>query len=237
MKNKDIIKLLQSVDEEAAVQLSEEYHGISEKDNRRLRKKVRRILLDQDYSEYEFFTEKVTVKSTKFSWISKTATAAAYVLVFGGIAAGLFNMNMPVTEEEKQQELSNIPIIEVYENNYMHNMVSSGALKANLIKSGFSESGIYQITIEITSENAISLNGTRTFFADNLMAAYTTENGIESTVYPCGISDTGELYPYAFTLYDGECCELTLNYSLETAPDALISGHSEKALFFKLTED
>ncbi len=237
MKNKDIIKLLQSVDEEAAVQLSEEYHGISEKDNRRLRKKVRRILSEQDSGEYEYFTEKVTVKSTKFSWISKAATAAAYVLVFGGIAAGLFNMNMPVQEEEKQQELSNIPLIEVYENNYIHNMVSSGALKADLVKAEFTESGLYQITIEVTSENAVSLNGTKTFFADNFMAAYTSENGIESTVYPCEISDTGEDYDYAFTLNDGESCTLTLKYPLEIAPDVLISGYSEKALFLKLTED
>ena len=50
-------------------------------------------------------------------------------------------------------------------------------------------------------------------------------------------TNTGELYPYAFTLEDGERCTFTLSYALTEAPDALISGYSEKSFFIKLTED
>ena len=236
MKNKDIIKLLQSVDEESAVQLSEEYHGISEKDNRRLRKKVRKILSEQDYSEYEYFTEKVTVKNTRFSWIPQTATAAAYILFFGGLLVGVLNMNV-IEPDETQQELSDIPPL-VTETRYSaNNMVSAGNLIIDVKKAEFAEKGEYQVTIEVKSENAVSLNGTRLFLADNFMAAFTSENGIERVIPPCAISEAGEHSDYAFTLGDGESCEITLTYHTDETPHAIISGYSEKSFFIKLTED
>lgn len=236
MKNKDIIKLLRTVDEETAVQLCEEYHGISEKDHGRLRKKVRNILSEQDLSEYEYFAEKVTVKNSKFGWISKTATAAAYVSFFGGLLAGVLNMNV-IEPDETQQELSDAPSFTTETRYSAKNMVSAGNLIVDVEKAEFAAKGEYQLTLEITSENAVSLNGTRVFLADNFMAAFTSENGIERVIPPCAISEAGERYAYAFTLEDGENCILTLKYSLDTVPDALVSGHSEKSFFIKLTED
>ncbi len=236
MKNKDIIKLLQTLDEETAVQLCEDYHGISENDHRRLRKKVRNILSEQDLNEYEYLAEKVTVKNSKFGWISKTATVAAYVMFFGGLLAGVLNMNV-IEPDETQQELSDIPPL-VTETQYSaNNMVSSGNLIIDVKKAEFAEKGEYQVTIEVKSENAVSLNGTRTFFADNFLAAYTSENGIERVIPPCAISEAGEHYDYAFTLGDGESCEIILTYHTDETPHAIISGYSEKSFFIKLTED
>lgn len=236
MRKRDIIKLLQTVDDETAVQLGEEYHGISEKDHEKLLKKVQGRLLEQDYSDGEYFLEKVTVKKTRFGGISAVATAAAYVLVFCGILSGLFNMNI-VEPADTQQQIFDISSVTADQSITAENMVSSGMLWVKVEKAEFTDKGIYQVTIEVKSENAISLNGTRTFFADNFIAAYTSENGIESVIPPCAISETGEYYDYAFTLEDGECCIITLTYSINTAPDALISGHSEKSFFIKLTED
>lgn len=236
MKNKDIIKLLRTVDEETAVQLCEEYHGISEKDHGRLRKKVRNILSEQNLSEYEYFTEKVTVKSSRFGWISKVATAAAYILFFSGLLAGVLNMNV-IEPDETQQELSDIPPFATETQYSANNMVSAGNLIVDVKKAEFAEKGEYQVTIEVKSENAVSLNGTRTFFADNFLAAYTSENGIERVIPPCAISEAGEHYDYAFTLGDGESCEITLTYHTDETPHAIISGYSEKSFFIKLTED
>lgn len=236
MKNKDIIKLLRTVDEETAVQLCEEYHGISEIDHGRLRKKVRNILSEQDLSEYEYFTEKVTVKSSRFGWISKTATAAAYIIFFGGLLAGVLNMNV-IEPDETQQELSDVPPFATETRYSANNMVSAGNLIIDVKKAEFAVKGEYQLTLEIKSENAVSLNGTRLFLADNFMAAFTSENGIEMVIPPCAISETGERYAYAFTLWDGESCEITLTYHTAETPDALVSGCSEDSFFIKLTED
>lgn len=235
MKNKDIIELLQTVDEETAVQLCEDYHGISENTHRRLRKKIHRKLSGQDFSGYEDFPETVIVKKSRFSWIPKAATAAAYFLVFGVLIAGLFNMNI-VEPDERQQELTNIPLIEAEENFYAHNMVSSGALIVNVKKAEFTAESVYQVTLEIKSENAVSYNGTQTFFADNFRMAYITEKEIIKTISPCRISKTGDSYVYAFTLANGESCEMTLTYQLNETPDALISGYSEESAYIKLTE-
>lgn len=236
MKKKDIIKLLRSADEDAAVQLCEEYHGISENDNGRLWHKVQEKLFEQDNGGFHIICDDVTVKNPRFTSIARAVTAAAYILVLGGILVGLLNMNISDTDN-RYTDFTDIPLIGADENYYAHNMVSSGALWVDVNKAQFTENGIYQVTLEVESRNAISYSGTGTFFADNFMAAYTSENGIERTVCPCEISDTGELYPYAFTLEDGESCTFTLTYALTAAPDALISGYSEKSLFIKLTED
>ena len=53
----------------------------------------------------------------------------------------------------------------------------------------FTAEGIYEITIEMKSKNALSLNGTTTFMADNFMVAYLGENGIEKAVLPYEISE------------------------------------------------
>ena len=236
MKKKDIIKLLRSANEDAAVRLCEEYHGIPEDDNGRLWHKVQEKLFEQDNDGFHIICDDITVKNSRFTSITRACTAAAYILVLGGILVGLLNMNINSTDN-RYTDSTDIPLIGADENYYAHNMVSSGALWVDVKKARFTENGIYQVIIEVASENAISHTGTRTFFADNFMVAYTSENGIERTACPCEISDTGELYPYAFTLEDGERCTFTLSYALTEAPDALISGYSEKSFFIKLTED
>ena len=50
MNKKDVIKLLRSADEDSAVWLSEEYHGISENDNGRLWRKVQEKLKAKECS-------------------------------------------------------------------------------------------------------------------------------------------------------------------------------------------
>jgi hypothetical protein len=117
------------------------------------------------------------------------------------------------------------------------NMLSSGIMTVDVKNAEFTAEGIYEITIELKSKNALSVTGTTTFMADNFMVAYLGENGIEKSVMPCEISEAGEVYPYAFTLTDGEKRELTLSYGIDSVPDVLISGYSDNTLYLKLRED
>lgn len=236
MNKKDIIKLLRSADEDSAVWLSDEYHGISKNDDGRLWRKVQEKLNgeeNQKTEEFHIICDEVTVKKSRFSWLSKAVTAAAYVFISGLIITGIFHIN----DVEKQLEMTDLPLSETSEIITPWNMLSSGYITVDVKNAEFTEKGLYQLTIELKSRKARSVNGTQTFLADNFMVAYLGENGIEKAVSPCGISETGEIYPYAFTLDNGESRVLTLTYRIDSVPDVLISGYSETSLFIKLTEE
>lgn len=236
MNKKDIIKLLRSADEASAVRLGEEYHGISENDSGRLWRKVQgKLNEEENWSSEEFHVvyDEAAVKKSRFGWLSKAATAAVYVFVIGLIAAGLFNVN----DSENQLEMTDLPYVGASEVSIPWNMLSSGVMTVDVENAEFTAEGIYEITIEMKSKNALSLNGTTTFMADNFMVAYLGENGIEKAVLPYEISEAGEVYPYAFTLADDEKRKLTLSYSINSVPDVLISGYSDNTLYLKLRED
>ena len=236
MNKKDIIKLLRSADEDSAVWLSEEYHGISENDDGRLWRKVQEKLNGEEHQETEEFhiiCDEVTVKKSRFSWLSKTLTAAAYVFISGVIITGIFHIN----DLESDVDKTDLPLVAADEISIPWNMLSSGIMTVDVENAEFTAEGIYEITIEVKSKNALSLNGTTTFMADNFMVAYLGENGIEKAVLPYEISEAGEVYPYAFTIADGEKRKLTLSYSINSVPDVLISGYSDNTLYLKLRED
>ncbi|MBR5513583.1 MAG: hypothetical protein IKV85_06315 [Ruminococcus sp.] len=236
MNKKDILKLLRSADEDSAVWLSEEYHGISENDDRRLWRKVQEKLNgEENYQTEEFhiICDEVTVKNSRLSWLSKAVTAAAYAFIAGLVITGIFHIN----DFENEIDKTDLPLSVADEVSIPWNMLSSGIMTVDVKNAEFTAEGIYEITIELKSKNALSVTGTTTFMADNFMVAYLGENGIEKSVMPCEISEAGEVYPYAFTLTDGEKRELTLSYGIDSVPDVLISGYSDNTLYLKLRED
>ena len=155
------------------------------------------------------------------------------MFISGVIITGIFHIN----DFENEVDKTDLPLVAADEISIPWNMLSSGIMTVDVENAEFTAEGIYEITIEVKSKNALSLNGTTTFMADNFMVAYLGENGIEKAVLPYEISEAGEVYPYAFTLADGEMRKLTLSYSINSVPDVLISGYSDNTLYLKLRED
>ncbi len=222
MRNKEIIRLLRNMDENDAAELAERYDGIG--DHKRLLQKV-----EQTLSESKVLTENAPVlQSTHCAWRSYAAAAACLLLCVGTFA-GMFRLTAQAPEQKRTYTIG--------EHCPAAYLTSSGTLWLTVEHAGFLEDGQYQITLTVENDDALAPDGSQVFLADNFLLAAESENGIWQTVSPCGISYTGEAYPYAYTLMDGEHITLTLTYAPQGTPLALVTSCSAGSPYITLTEE
>jgi len=222
MQKKKIIQLLRNMDESDAAELAERYDGIG--DHARLLQKVEQRLSEQEFSP----KSEPVLQSTHCVWRSYAAAAACLLLCVGTFA-GMFRL---AAQAPKQQNAYTIG-----ESCPAANLTSSGTLRITVENSGFLENGQYQVILTVKNDNALAPDGSQVFLADNFLLAVESENGMWQTVSPCSISDTGEAYPYAYRLADGQELTLTLTYRPEETPRALVTSHSVGSPYITLTEE
>lgn len=222
MQKKKIIQLLRNMDESDAAELARQYDGIS--DHARLLQKVEQRLSEQEFSP----KAEPVLQSTHCAWRSYAA-AAACLLLCVGMFAGIFGLAAQAPEQQNAYTIG--------ESCPAANLTSSGTLRITVENSGFLENGQYQIILTVENDNALAPDGSQVFLADNLLLAVESENGVWRTVSPCSISDTGEAYPYAYRLADGQELTLTLTYRPEETPRALVTSHSVGSPYITLTEE
>lgn len=228
MRNKDIIRLLQTIDEDSAVQLGTEYRGIAKEDHARLLQKVQQKLERPEILS----AGEAVLHRNRCAWFSHTAAGAACILIFGGTFAGLFWMNTHAPDDPHQNTSYTIG-----ECCPAAHLTSSGTLWLTVEHAGFLEDGRYQVTLTVESDAAAAPDGSQVFLADNFLLAYDAKDGMWDTVSPCSISDTGEAYPYAYTLADGQTRTLTLTYQTEETPAAFVTSRSAGSSYIALTEE
>lgn len=222
MRKREIIRLLCDMEEEEAVQLGEQYGGIT--DHARLLQKVEQRLSEQELSP----KGEPVLQSTHCAWRSYAA-AAACLLLCAGTFAGMFRLAAQAPEQKNAYAIG--------ESCPAANLTSSGTLRITVENSGFLENGQYQVILTVKNDNALAPDGSQVFLADNFLLAVESENGVWRTVSPCGISDTDEAYPYAYRLADGQELTLTLTYRPEETPRALVTSHSVGSPYITLTEE
>lgn len=222
MRKREIICLLRDMEEEEAVQLGEQYGGIT--DHAQLLQKVEQRLFEQELSP----KGEPVLQSTHCAWRSYTAAAACLLLCVGTFA-GMFRLAAQAPEQQNAYAIG--------ESCPAANLTSSGTLRITVENAGSLENGQYQVVLTVENDNALAPDGSQVFLADNFLLAAESENGVWRTVSPCGISDTGEAYPYAYRLADGQELTLTLTYRPEETPEALVTSHSVGSPYITLTEE
>ncbi len=222
MRKKEIIGLLRNMDEEAAATLCEKYDGIA--DHERLLQKVEQVL-----SELEIPPQGEPVLHRSLRPWRAHAAAAACLLMSVGTFAGLFWLSVQSPGQNRAYTIR--------ESCPAAYLTSSGTLRLTVEHAGFLEDGQYQITLTVENDGALAPDGSQTFLADNFLLATGSENGMWQTVSPCAITDTGEAYPYAYTLMDGEHITLTLTYAPQGTPIALVTSRSMQSGYMTLTEE
>ncbi len=238
MRKEEIKALLRDVDEETAVQIGAEYPGLPDDDRERV---FQRIALRLDDAPAD---EPMRIRSApRFPWRS-VSSAAACLLLLGGLSVGLFTMQQRMQEPAEFTEATgsvaypSSAVHRIGERYAATNLTESGILWITVDKAGFleEEPGIFIVSVTLESEDAVSAAAEITgqphvFQADNFMLGTSRQSGFWRTVQPSSISPAGEGYPYAFRLAPGESLTLTLTYRLEDVPEELsfLTGYSTSA--------
>lgn len=222
MRNKEIIHLLRNMDENDAAELAERYDGIG--DHKRLMQKV-----EQTLSESKVLRENASVLQSAHSAWRSCAAAAACLFLCVGTFAGIFRLTVQTPQQKNAYSIG--------ESCPAAYLTSSGTLRITVKNAGFLENGQYQVVLTVENDNALAPDGSQVFLADNFLLATGSENGMWQTVSPCAITDTGEAYPYAYRLADGQELTLTLTYRPEETPQALVTSHSVGSPYITLTEE
>lgn len=232
MRRKDIIRLLDGLDEQDAVKLSEAHLTLSEQEHARILDKVAQRMQDGTGVQIRH-TVPVPARTSGLERLSHAVTAAACVAVFGGTFAGIFwlNTHAPTTREDVSQ--TSLPDGSrshmIGERYAADNLTASGTLYVT-VTDAVREGGLCRVDIVLESENAVSyaadpMGDPALFFADNFRLA-----AGDTLVSPCRMQPEGAL-PYTFTLRTGETCTLSLWYPADgpqqdrrflagTSPDA-----------------
>ncbi len=232
MRRKDIIRALQEIDEDTAVKLSEEYHGIAEGDHERLLEKIERRL----YAEPDQIMPEEVQPARKISIVTRFGAVAACATVCFGTFGGLvwLRMHSPV-QQRPETSGAQVPVVtqtafSVGERYAVPNLTAEGALYVT-VSGVSSEDALCHVMLTLESEGAVSRAGTVTgdqtvFQLDNFRAAVETDGGIVY-VTPCRAESTGETgLPNTCTLEPGEHCSVELWYALpeRTTHWQLITG-------------
>ena len=221
MKKKDIIRLLESLNENDAEMLSEKYFVLSEQEHERILHKIENKL-PKAADELADIPSDRPAQISHLDWLSHVGTAVACVIVFCGTFAGLFwlKAHAPVTTEDFTQTSvsdSRIPVMMAYavgERYAADNLTASGSLYVT-VTNVVQEDALFRVDIVLESEEAISyamdsIGEPYLYFADNfqLMAD-------DMSVSPCRMQskEAGEL-PYTFALSPSLSGELSLWYSI-----------------------
>lgn len=230
MRKKRIIRLLQNANNKTVEEIGREYPGLTDTERDRLYSRIERELQAVPEESAAIPEAEKASSAGKFSFWSvfqKTA-AAACALVLCGTFAGLFwmkkNMQAPpqpepavFSKEEKGR------IYSVGERYAAENLTISGTLWLTVTDTEYS-GGLYRVTAELESDNAISIAGNDIFMLDNIMVATGQSSDKWIAVQPCYVTRPGqeEKLPYTAALRSGEKQKLTLWYKFREEPAELM---------------
>ena len=247
MKKKEIIRMLEQLDDKTAAQLGGAYFTADEdaRMQRKIAEKLCRPAAPGQVTEEE---PAPVVEVHRFAWLRSAAMTAACAAVCCGMAAGLFWLKAHAPAQPEYHTQTSVPdgsvpahlSHAVGERYAAENLTGQGELLIAVQSADYSEeSGLYEITLELTSENAMPLGDTDVFYADNFLIAVGQASCIWKTVSPCGIQGTyPEGAPYAIRIPSHSSTTITLSYALgDNTPLALVTSYQTNIPYTTLTEE
>ncbi len=247
MKKKEIIRMLEQLDDKTAAQLGGAYFTADEdaRMQRKIAEKLCRPAAPGQVTEEE---PAPVVWVHRFAWLRSAAMTAACATVCCGMAAGLFWLKAHAPVQPEYHTQTSVPdgsvpaqlSHAVGERYAAENLTGQGELLIAVQSADYSEeSGLYEITLELTSEDAMPLGDTDVFYADNFLVAVGQASGIWKTVSPCGIQGTDAVEsPYAIRIEPQHSVTVTLSYALgETPPLAFVTSNQTNIPYTTLTEE
>lgn len=232
MRKKEIIELLQSMDDAATEQIAKEHPALSAEDRERLYQKIQQNLRpDAAPKEAPEAEQMQVIQASRFGWM-RHAAAAACLLVMAGTVTGLAVLQSRIPAPEQIETTESISMTQAIshapgERYAVPNLTVDGTLWMT-VTDARREGDLWHVTLTLESEGAVFSGRPEQLMADNFLAAMQTPDGVQ-TISPCraevSAGNAGEM-PNTVLLPQDTACTLELWYTISDAPYAwmLVTG-------------